>query len=959
MTARLIESDIFSGVAAASAGASAIIDLNGAPNLSCQLIYFVTDPVDGAVTFQSSNVGGLDDADWTDLESATSIATDGSHLFTDSEITYRFFRAVKALTSGSIDIQGRVLVTGSGEGGLPVSFFEAEDSGPITNIFGDLTADGPGSVEGTVNSVGGSTAAAIHTSQLLTAAATLLNTANTLVKRGASGEFSAGVITATLVGSASAVGGITITGTPTAGQIPTAVNGTSATWQDAAGGGISALTGDVTASGTGSVVATVAFVGTSSAASVHTSQLLTAAATAANTASTLVIRDNSGNFAAGTISAALTGTASGNTTYTANQYGVVLSGAANAMSVLAPDASTSKVLKSGGASANPSWLAYTDANTVSTIVARDSSGNFSAGTISAALTGTASGNPPNARTISTTAPLTGGGDLSANRTIAMPVATSSVDGYLAATDWVIFAAKASGTLTSAHIYVGNGSNVATDVAVSGDLTLANTGAFTIANSAVTNAKVSASAAIDYSKLATLTSGNILVGSAGNVATSVAMSGDATIIASGALTIANSAITNAKVSASAAIDFSKLAALTSASILIGSAGNVATATAVTGDITITNAGVTAIGANKVTNAMLAQVATATFKGRTTAATGNVEDLTVTQATALLNAMVGDSGSGGTKGLVPAPASGDAAAGKFLKADGTWTAPPGGSATSTPTASTASAWDANVNFSADNFIEGYATTVSSGGTLTLTVDSKRLQAITGTSGHTIVMPDTSTLTIGHTFEVINRMTTGGNNVTVQSNDGTTIGLVVSGGNAGTCGRQVYTCVSTSSNTEAGWTATRWISNPSGTVVSGAVPTWNNTSGLKLLDSGVGFQSSPSAGQIPLWTSDNNLRANNHVNAYATTATAAGTTTLTVASAYYQFFTGATTQTVTLPVASTLPNTGFNFRIVNNSAGTVTVNSSGGNTVATLLTTQTATIVCILTSGTSAASWYAFAA
>lgn len=37
------------------------------------------------------------------------------------------------------------------------------------------------------------------------------------------------------------------------------------------------------------------------------------------------------------------------------------------------------------------------------------------------------------------------------------------------------------------------------------------------------------------------------------------------------------------------------------------------------------------------------------------------------------MVGDSGSGGASGTVPAPASGDAAANKFLKADGTWVAP----------------------------------------------------------------------------------------------------------------------------------------------------------------------------------------------------------------------------------------------------------------------------------------------
>ncbi len=76
-------------------------------------------------------------------------------------------------------------------------------------------------------------------------------------------------------------------------------------------------------------------------------------------------------------------------------------------------------------------------------------------------------------------------------------------------------------------------------------------------------------------------------------------------------------------------------------------------------------------NNVTNAKLAQVASGTFKGRTTASTGNVEDLTGTQATALLVPMVGDSGSGGTKGLVPAPVTGDAT--KFLRGDGAWGSP----------------------------------------------------------------------------------------------------------------------------------------------------------------------------------------------------------------------------------------------------------------------------------------------
>ena len=68
---------------------------------------------------------------------------------------------------------------------------------------------------------------------------------------------------------------------------------------------------------------------------------------------------------------------------------------------------------------------------------------------------------------------------------------------------------------------------------------------------------------------------------------------------------------------------------------------------------------------------------------------------------------------------------------------------------------------------------------------------------------------------------------------------------------------------------------------------------------------------------------------VDGYATTATAAGTTTFTVASLYQQFFTGSTTQTVTMPVASTL-YVGWKVRIVNNSSGVVTIQSSGANSI-----------------------------
>jgi len=70
-------------------------------------------------------------------------------------------------------------------------------------------------------------------------------------------------------------------------------------------------------------------------------------------------------------------------------------------------------------------------------------------------------------------------------------------------------------------------------------------------------------------------------------------------------IASDSITNTQIKSDAAIAFSKLAALDSANILVGNGSNVATKVAVTGDVTISNAGVTAIGNAKVLPAMLSQ------------------------------------------------------------------------------------------------------------------------------------------------------------------------------------------------------------------------------------------------------------------------------------------------------------------------------------------------------------------
>lgn len=89
------------------------------------------------------------------------------------------------------------------------------------------------------------------------------------------------------------------------------------------------------------------------------------------------------------------------------------------------------------------------------------------------------------------------------------------------------------------------------------------------------------------------------------------------------------------------------------------------------------------------------------------------------------------------------------------------------------------------------------------------------------------------------------------------------------------------------------------------------------------------------------------------YTTTATAAGTTTLTILSNRNQRFTGVTTQTVVMPVASTLA-VGAKWKIQNKSTGIVTVQSSGANTIIAIAAGASYEITCILASGTTAASW-----
>jgi hypothetical protein len=233
-----------------------------------------------------------------------------------------------------------------------------------------------------------------------------------------------------------------------------------------AGGTITALTSDVSASGMGSVAATVNTVGSSTAANIHAAEVLANAATNANTADTLVKRDPSGNFTAGTITANLTGPASSNVLKTGDSMsgnlsfssgkGVVLTDSStNTVSLQAPTTVTSYVLKMPPAVATSTGQVLTS----------DTSGNL---TWASALAN-----------IAVTSPITNAGSASAPN-IAIQVANTSQSGYLSSADWNTFSGKQTSTLTSGQIWVGNASNVPVGLAPGGDLTATNAGAFTLA-----------------------------------------------------------------------------------------------------------------------------------------------------------------------------------------------------------------------------------------------------------------------------------------------------------------------------------------------------------------------------------------------------------------------------------------------------------------------------------------------
>ena len=90
------------------------------------------------------------------------------------------------------------------------------------------------------------------------------------------------------------------------------------------------------------------------------------------------------------------------------------------------------------------------------------------------------------------------------------------------------------------------------------------------------------------------------------------------------------------------------------------------------------------------------------------------------------------------------------------------------------------------------------------------------------------------------------------------------------------------------------------------------------------------------------------------YQTVVSSASPIVLTAASPRTLYITGSLAQTVTLPDVTTL-QLGWTYNIVNLATNNVTIQSSGSNAVGGIITTRgTCTVTCVLTSGTTAASW-----
>lgn len=214
--------------------------------------------------------------------------------------------------------------------------------------------------------------------------------------------------------------------------------------------------------------------------------------------------------------------------------------------------------------------------------------------------------------------------------------------------------------------------------------------------------------------------------------------------------------------------------------------------------------------------------------------------------------------------------------------------------------------------DPFTNNTITTAA--GVTTLTVYDNPVQEFIGSTTQTVKLPTTGVLA-GQGWTIVNNSS---GVVTAQSSAANTI-TSVAAGRAILCTAAIDT------------------------------PTTNSDWHFIFLS---GQSSSPTSSTTVLRDGSANIYADQFIPTSAATATSAGTLTMTNNSPAVTTFSGSTTHTVLLPTTSVTP--GQEFKIINNSTGTITVQSSGANTITTITTGTQKRFSCQVATPTTAAHW-----
>ena len=523
----------------------------------------------------------------------------------------------------------------------------------------------------TVNSVGGSSSSTINTATILANAATDVNSSGTIVKRDIVGNFSAGIITASLIGNASTATKLAATKNIYGNAFDGSVDLTQAIAGTFGGTGVNNGNKTITLGGnilTANSFTTVGNYSTTLTSLGETNITLPTTGTIATLAGTEILSNKtlaSVNLTG--VPTAPTAAANTNTDQVATTAFVLTTTAAatpDATSILkgkvqltndfGGTAALPTVVRVGGSTAaaiNAATIlanTATDENTVSTLVKRDANGNFSAGLITANLLGTATnitgialGANGGTGVNNTGKTITLGGNINTGRNFTTTgVSGSGADITFSTTNTTNLILPTAGTLATLA-----GTEAFTNKTINGLSLIPASIGFSISGgttskSLTINNDATVSGTNTGDQTITLT-GDVTGSGTGSFATTLASSGVSAGVYGGATSVPTITIDEkGRITNAAATTITGVSSigslLESGKIIVGDQNNQAAKVDMTGDISINNAGATTIGANKITTSKLVNSAvtydkiqnvSATNKilGRVSAGAGVVEEI----------------------------------------------------------------------------------------------------------------------------------------------------------------------------------------------------------------------------------------------------------------------------------------------------------------------------------------------